>query len=217
MSKQIRILLVDDHPMMRKGVAQLLSLEDDFSVIGEANSGDEAIPLIVQNQPDLVLLDLNMKGMSGVETLQAIKRIDEQIKVAIFTVSDTSADVLQAVKHGVDGYLLKDSEPEALVQCIRRLLQDETVVSDPLVGILVKALSPSKKEKDPMEDLTQREQEILSRIAAGNSNKEISKLLDITEATVKVHVKNLLRKLKLKSRVEAAVWVHKSQINRRFN
>jgi len=208
-----KILLVDDHPMLRKGVAQLISLEDNLEVVAEANSGDEAITLAVKHNPDLILLDLNMKGLSGIDTLSALKRTGIKSKVVIFSVSDSETDVLQALKFETDGYLLKDSEPEELIEKINQAIQGELVISNPLAQILARSLRPATKKSSPLENLTQREFEILKLIAGGKSNKDIANKLGITEATVKVHVKNLLKKLELKSRVEAAVWAVEHNIS----
>ncbi|MBL4942186.1 MAG: two-component system response regulator NarL [Colwellia sp.] len=207
-----KILLVDDHPMLRKGVAQLISLEDNLTVIGEVGSGDEAITFAIEHAPDLILLDLNMKGLSGIETLSALKRAKVSAKVVIFSVSDNETDVLQALKFNADGYLLKDSEPEALIEKINQALTGEFVISEPLTQILAKSLRPPT-QTNMLQTLTQRELENLKLIASGNSNKEIARKLGITEATVKVHNKNLFKKLELKSRVEAAMWAVAHKIN----
>lgn len=207
-----KILLVDDHPMLRKGVAQLISLEDNLQVIAEANSGEEAIMLAIEHSPDLILLDLNMKGLSGIDTLSALRRADISSKIVIFTVSDNETDVLQALKFGSDGYLLKDSEPEELIEKINLAIQGELVLSGPLTQILARSLRPASRKISPLESLTQRELENLKLIATGKSNKDIANKLGITEATVKVHVKNLLKKLGLKTRLEAAVWMAEQKI-----
>ncbi len=207
------ILLVDDHPMLRNGVAQLISLEDNLEVVAQANTGEEAISEALKFEPDLILLDLNMKGMSGIDTLIALKRAEVSAKVVIFSVSDNKTDVVQSLKFGADGYLLKDSEPEELINKINKALQGEMVLSDPLTQIVARSLQ-ANSNANPIESLTQREFEILRSIAAGNSNKVIAKNLGITEGTVKVHVKNMLRKLGLKTRVEAAVWAVEQNVTR---
>jgi len=207
-----RIILIDDHPMLRNGVAQLISLEDNLEVVAEASSGDEGIALAIKHNPELILLDLNMKGLSGIDTLNALKRAEVASKVVMFTVSDSEIDVLQALKFGANGYLLKDSEPEELIEKINQALNGETVLSSPLTQILVRSLQ-SPLAHNPIEKLTQREIEILKHIAAGKSNKAIANSLDITEGTVKVHVKNLLKKLELKTRVEAAVWAVEHKVS----
>lgn len=212
--KTANILLVDDHPMLRKGVAQLISLEDNLNVVGEVNSGDEAIMFAIKYIPDLILLDLNMKGLSGIETLSALKRANTSAKVVIFSVSDNETDVLQALKFNADGYLLKDSEPEELIEKINLAIAGEFVISEPLTQILAKSLRPqAKTETNIMQTLTQRELENLKQIASGKSNKEIARKLGITEATVKVHNKNLFKKLGLKSRVEAAMWAVEHKVS----
>ena len=206
------ILLIDDHPMLRNGVAQLISLEDNLEVVSEASSGEEGIAQSVKMQPDLILLDLNMKGMSGIDTLIALKRADVPSKVVIFSVSDNKTDVIQALKFGADGYLLKDSEPEELISKINLALNGDLVLSEPLTQIVARSLQ-SPINDNPIDNLTQREVEILRAIASGNSNKVIANKLGITEGTVKVHVKNLLRKLGLKTRVEAAVWAVEQKVS----
>jgi len=206
------ILLVDDHPMLRKGVAQLISLEDNLHVMGEVSSGDEAITFAIEHVPDLILLDLNMKGLSGIETLSALKRANTSAKVVIFSVSDSESDVLQALKFNADGYLLKDSEPEELIEKINHALAGEFVISEPLTQILAKSLRPQSKFT-AFDSLTQREVENLKLIASGKSNKEIARKLGITEATVKVHNKNIFKKLGMKSRIEVAMWAVEHKVN----
>lgn len=198
------LLLVDDHPMMRRGVRQLLELEDDLVVIGEANNGVEALQMVASLQPELVLLDNNMPEMNGVETLKRLREQNFPGKVLLFTVSDDEDDVRDAMRLGADGYLLKDMEPEQLIQQIRAALGGALVISPALTRVLAQALRnpPSASQLD----LTDRERQVLKMIAAGSSNKVIGNKLGITEGTVKVHVKNLLHKLGLRSRVEAAVW-----------
>lgn len=198
------LLLVDDHPMMRRGMRQLLELEDDLVVIGEANNGVEALQMVASLQPELVLLDNNMPEMNGVETLKRLREQNFPGKVLLFTVSDDEDDVRDAMRLGADGYLLKDMEPEQLIQQIRAALGGALVISPALTRVLAQALRnpPSASQLD----LTDRERQVLKMIAAGSSNKVIGNKLGITEGTVKVHVKNLLHKLGLRSRVEATVW-----------
>ena len=190
--------------MMRRGMRQLLELEDDLVVIGEANNGVEALQMVASLQPELVLLDNNMPEMNGVETLKRLREQNFPGKVLLFTVSDDEDDVRDAMRLGADGYLLKDMEPEQLIQQIRAALGGALVISPALTRVLAQALRnpPSASQLD----LTDRERQVLKMIAAGSSNKVIGNKLGITEGTVKVHVKNLLHKLGLRSRVEAAVW-----------
>jgi two-component system nitrate/nitrite response regulator NarL len=201
---RFRLLLVDDHPMMRRGIRQLLELEDDFLIVGEANNGEEALTLIDELQPQLILLDNNMPLLNGIETLKRLRQIGYSGKVLLFTVSDAEKDVRDALRYGADGYLLKDMEPEKLIQQVREALHGELVISPGLTRVLAQALREPQAANQV--ELTEREQQVLKMIAGGNSNKMIGRKLGITEGTVKVHVKNLLHKLGLRSRVEAAVW-----------
>lgn len=200
-----RLLLVDDHPMIRRGLSDLLSLENDVQVVGEANNGQEAINYLQNNNVDLIVLDNNMPIMNGIETLKRIRELDIEGKVLLFTVSDSSKDVQDALEFGVDGYLLKDMEPEDIIKDIRKILRDELVISPSLAPILAQAMrKPAKNESNY--DLTDRELQVLQMIAEGLSNKMIGNKLGIAESTVKVHVKHILGKVGLRTRVEAAIW-----------
>ena len=207
------ILLIDDHPMLRKGIAQLVELEDDLDVIAEANNGQEGIQQALIHEPDLILLDLNMQGMSGIDTLHALRQADVSSRVVIFTVSDSNDDVITALRAGADGYILKDSEPEDLLRYIHNAAKGQMVLSERLAVIMATALKSEKESSSvSVADLTGRELQTLKLITLGDSNKHIARKLGITEATVKVHVKSLLKKLKLRSRVEAAVWAVERKI-----
>lgn len=197
------LLLVDDHPMMRRGLRQLIELEDDMQVIGEASNGEEAAQMIDSLQPDLVLLDNNMPQLNGLETLKRLREQGYTGKILLFTMSDAEADVSGAMRHGADGYLLKDMEPERLIEDLREVMNDQLVISPALTKVLAQALRTPQQNT---QELTEREQQVLKMIANGLSNKMIGNKLGITEGTVKVHVKNLLHKLGVRSRVEAAVW-----------
>jgi two-component system nitrate/nitrite response regulator NarL len=205
------IITIDDHPLFRKGLADLIEMDESLVLIGEAASGEEGLNLAVQLEPDLVLLDINMKGMDGLETLRALKAADLDSRVMMLTVSDNEEDVLAAIRAGADGYLLKDMEPEDTLESIRAAASGKLVVSERLTELLAAALRSEANTPQDSEDaaLTQREHEILDLIAEGLSNKLIARALDISPGTVKVHVKNVLRKLNLNSRVEAAVWALK--------
>lgn len=200
-----RILLVDDHPMMRKGVVQLLEFEDDLEVVGEAGSGEEALRLAAELEPDMILLDLNMKGMTGLDTLRAMRENGEDARIVVFTVSDDRNDVINVLRAGADGYLLKDMEPERLLEHIRQAATGQLTISPQLTQVLAQALRGDDRPKG-IEELTDRERQILRQLSNGYSNKMIARKLDITEGTVKVHVKRVLHKLGMRSRVEAAVW-----------
>jgi len=198
-----RLLLVDDHPMLRRGISELLSLEDDVEVVGEASNGQEALAFLENNDVDLVILDHKMPVLTGIETLREIKARNINTKTVLFTVSDSGEDVQEALKLGVDGYLLKDMEPELIIIDIRKILRGELVISPN--SILAQTLRTPSIE-DIASNLTSRELQVIQMIAEGLSNKMIANNLDIAESTVKVHVKHILNKTGLRTRVEAAVW-----------
>lgn len=210
---QYTIILIDDHPMLRSGVKQLISLEPQLKVIGEASSGQQGIELAEKLDPDLILLDLNMPGMNGLETLDQLRTRTLSGRVVVFSVSNHEDDVISALKRGADGYLLKDMEPEDLLRSLHQAAAGQVVPSEALTPVLAASLRESRpsSERD-VQQLTPRECDILKLIAQGLPNKMIARKLMITESTVKVHVKHLLKKMKLKSRVEAAVWVLQEKV-----
>ncbi|HBH7054101.1 two-component system response regulator NarL [Morganella morganii] len=202
------ILLIDDHPMLRNGVRQLISMEPSLTVAGEAGNGRDGIALAESLDPDLILLDLNMPDMNGFETLDILRRKPLSGRVVVFSVSNYREDLITALRRGADGYLLKDMEPEELLVALRQAAAGKMVVSPALTEVLAGALREVRSDDEPdINSLTPRERDILKLIAQGQPNKMIARKLDITESTVKVHVKNLMKKMKVKSRVEAAVWV----------
>ncbi|WP_281646773.1 two-component system response regulator NarL [Parendozoicomonas sp. Alg238-R29] len=205
------VLLIDDHPLLRRGLKQLMNDYPDLAVIGEASDGQQGLQKAVELDPDLILLDLNMKGMDGLETLRAIRRQGITTRVVMLTVSDHRDDVAALFKAGADGYLLKDMEPDELIERVRDAVNGQLVVDDRLAGVLASVLRPDREEDNPLESLTGRELGILHLIADGMSNKLIARELSISEGTVKVHVKHLLKKLGMRSRVEAAVWMVNQQ------
>ncbi len=209
----ITVLLVDDHPLLRSGVAQLIEMENELTVIGEASSGKEAITKAHELDPDMILLDLNMKEMNGIETLSVMREQEITSRIVIFTVSDSHDDISAALKAGADGYLLKDCEPEELLPSIKQAALGQQVFSPKLAQIMAMALRENNTDrKKKQAELTPRELEILKLVAQGKTNKHVARELNITEATVKVHVKNLLKKLSLRSRVEAALWAVNNKI-----
>lgn len=199
-----RVLVVDDHPLMRKGIVQLIALEEHLEVVGEAANGADAIAMANTCEPDLILLDLNMKGLSGLDTLRALREAEIDARVVILTVSDARQDVVALLKAGADGYLLKDTEPEVLLTQLDEVMSGQQILSEPLRPYL-ENLTETDQLQEKLDGLTRREMQILHEIAKGLSNKQIAMALHISEGTVKVHVKSLLKKLDAQSRVEAAV------------
>lgn len=201
------ILLIDDHPLLRKGVKQLIELDTDLKVVAEASNANEGVAAALEHEPDLILLDLNMPEINGIETLKMLREEGVASRVVVFTVSDNEEDVVAALKAGADGYLLKDMEPEELLSNLNQAALGKMVISDRLTTLLAQALQSKRTAKGPdISSLTPRERQIIKLIASGLPNKLIARKLSITEGTVKVHVKHLLKKLNLRSRVEVAVW-----------
>jgi two-component system nitrate/nitrite response regulator NarL len=201
------ILLIDDHPLLRKGVKQLIELDDELLVIAEASNAIEGIKAAKETEPDLILLDLNMPNINGIETLKMLRDEEVTSRVIVFSVSDNEEDVVAALKAGADGYLLKDMEPEELLESLRQAALGKVVISDKLTTLLAQALQSGRSSnKSDISSLTPREKQIIKLIAGGLPNKLIARKLNITEGPVKVHVKHLLKKLRLRSRVEVAVW-----------
>ncbi|ASU24256.1 DNA-binding response regulator [Vibrio qinghaiensis] len=196
-----RVMLVDDHPLMRRGINQLLSFEDDFEVVAEACNGSEAIALAHDIEPDLILLDLNMKGMSGLDTLTALRADESTATIVILTVSDSALDIEAMVKAGADGYLLKDTEPDELVELLRQAATGVKAYSE----FVTQYLAERHTHEDLFETLTDRETQILKEVAKGYRNKQIADRLFISESTVKVHMKSLLKKLRVPSRTAATI------------
>jgi two-component system nitrate/nitrite response regulator NarL len=212
MTKPTTVIIIDDHALFRRGVSQMISADSEFTVIGEAASGAEGLLLVEELNPALVLIDLNMKRMNGIETLTRIKEAKLETKCIVLTVSDAEADLLEALRAGADGYLLKDMEPEDLCENLKKAISGVTVLHESLTEILKNALiSPSLSRSEEEVSLTEREREILECLANGLNNKTIARSLGISDTTVKVHIKHLLSKLKLTSRLEAAVWAHRKK------
>ena len=209
----IRVLLVDDHSLFRSGVKQLLQQEEDIDVVAEAADGVEGIKRAKEFQPDVILLDLNMPGLSGLETLQLLVQDLPDIAVIILTVSEDAEELGQALRDGAYGYLIKNIEADALIAAIRRAVRGEAVIADSMTAKLVaqfRSHSPQQGLTSTTSTqrirLTPREREIVACLARGESNKEIARNLDVAESTVKIHVQNILKKLNLNSRVQVAVY-----------
>ncbi len=200
----ISLLLIDDHPLIRKGIVQLLELHAGIILAGEADGGAEGIKLIKENQPDMVLLDLNMSNMDGLTTLKKIKKQWPNIKVVILTVSDNPQNIIQAFRNKADGYLLKNTDPEMIVEHLLQVMHGVTIVSPEVSKILTQA----KPDKNNLLDIniTRREKEVLKLIAEGLSNQDVADRLGISVWTAKVHAKHILKKLGLNTRNELIVW-----------
>jgi two-component system nitrate/nitrite response regulator NarL len=216
----IRILLIDDHTLFRSGVRALLQRQPDFEVVDDAADGIEGIKRAKQHRPDVVLLDLNMPGLSGIETLELLQQDVPDAAVIMLTVSEDVDELTAALGKGACGYLLKNIEAETLSSAIRRATNGEAVVADDMTAKLVAQLrGPSRAVTARSDDvsanadiagdtpaLTPRERDIVRSLSRGASNKDIARSLDLAESTVKIHVRNVLRKLKMTSRVQIAIY-----------
>ena len=201
----VRIAVIDDHTLFRRGLIALLAREPGFAIVAEAADGFDGIKAVGATQPDVVLLDLNMPGISGIEAIGAIRKEAPAAQVVMLTVSEDADDLLAALRGGASGYLLKNIDGEFLVDAIRRAADGDSVISPDMTGKLVEQVRSNGKPA-PEDVLSVREREILAHIARGMSNKEIARALDVAESTVKIHIQHILRKLNLASRVQAALW-----------
>ncbi|CAD7492647.1 response regulator [Aeromonas dhakensis] len=207
----LKVLLVDDHAILRAGVKATLSTDHLMKVIAEAGNGKEGLDLAVEYEPDLILLDLQMPVLNGLETLKRIRAKKIKSKVVIFTESDLEIDVVEAFRFGANGYLSKNIEPLDLIGFIKSICAD-TSIESPQSNNKVMSISLSDSNVGIIESLSHREIDVVKLLAEGHSNKVISKLLFISHGTVKIHVRNILRKLKLNSRVAVTVWAHNRTI-----
>lgn len=205
----IRVLIVDDHTLFRSGVRLVLERQTDFLVVGEASDGLEGVKRAKQLKPDVVLLDLHMPGTSGLEAIPLLREGVPQTEIVMLTVSEDGDDLLEALRIGARGYLLKNIETDFLLNSIRRAAAGESVMSPQMMGKLADVMRQVPKNTalaaEP-DKLTPREREIIVMLARGVSNKEIARTLDLAESTVKIHVQGILRKLNMTSRVQAAVY-----------
>lgn len=204
---RLRIVLVDDHTLFRKGLAELLESQGAVSVAAITGNPDEVVGLLQAHKPDVLLLDLNIGGIDGIHVMQQLRADGYLLPVLILTVSEAEEDMARALRNGAKGYLLKSMEPDEVVDAIIRAARGETVVAPGMTAKLVRMLdNKGSSSASLLESLTQREREILSHLAKGESNKAIARQLDISYDTVKLHVRHILAKLNLSSRVEAAVF-----------
>lgn len=202
------ILIIDDHPLIRRGIRDLVTMDDNFHVVADTDNGIDGLKLAIDLKPDIILLDLNINGESGLETLITMKDADVESRIIILTVSDNEKDIVDTLRAGADGYLLKDMEPEDMLLQLNQAANGHMTLSPKISALVIRGLHEEKLSASRNKiALTTREGQILKLISKGLSNKHIARKLDIAEGTVKVHVKNLLKKLNLRSRVEAAVWV----------
>jgi len=200
-------LVIDNHPLLLEGVKQLFELDKGFTLVGAATTAQDGVRLARGHNPDIILLDLNMGDTHGLDILKQLKSLEIDSLVIVLTVSNAPADMMEALRQGADGYLLKDMEPEEILDKLRSADDGQIVLTETVSTMLTRMMREEDQRPSPSDArLTQREMEILGLIAQGMSNKSIGNELSISDGTVKVHVKNLLRKINAKSRLEAAIW-----------
>ncbi|HDR3490767.1 MULTISPECIES: response regulator [Bacillus] len=215
---KIKLLLVEDHHIVRRGLVFFLKTREEFEIVGEAENGEEALTFIQTERPDVVLMDLSMPKMDGIEATKRIKQYDETIKILILSSFSEQDYVLPALEAGADGYQLKEVQPEQLVASIIAVHEGNANFHPKVTPALFgrSAVKKEKEKENPFSMLTKREQEVLREIAKGRSNKEIAAELHITEQTVKTHVSNVLAKLEVDDRTQAALYAVKHGGNNKY-
>lgn len=213
----IRVLVADDHALYRRGLEMVLGAEDDIEIVGEAGDGAEAIRRVEELLPDVVLMDIRMPRRSGIEACTAIKDVVPSTKIVILTISDEESDLYEAVRAGANGYLLKDVPGEEIAVGIRAVASGQSLISPSMASKLLSEFASMIKKSEerpqlPVPRLTVRELEVLKLVARGMANRDIARALFISENTVKNHVRNILEKLQLHSRMEAVVYAVREKI-----
>lgn len=210
--ESITVLLIDDHRVVRQGLRDFLELQDDIEVVGEAGSGEEGIQLARDLLPDIVLMDLVMPGIDGVETTRQVKMVSPSSKVIVLTSFSDDNKVFPAIKAGAISYLLKDISPEDLAHAIRAAQRNEAVLHPEVAAKLMQEFSAPRSSEAPVDQLTPREMDVLRLVAKGMSNKEIADTLIISEKTTKTHLSNILSKLHLADRTQVAIYALRKRL-----
>lgn len=210
--EKIKVMIVDDHAMIREGIKRLLEFDGNISVVAEASDGEECLSILKKSDLDILLLDINMPKKNGIEVLQEIRSKKMKIKVLMLTVHNEVEYLIKAVDIGVDGYILKDSESSELIKAINVILSGENYIQPSLIPSLNSKLISRDVDKEKIEQLTKREMEILLNVANGMFNKEIAVNLNISERTVKNHISNIFKKIKVADRTQAAVFAIKNNL-----
>ena len=213
MTEPIRIVIADDHPVFREGVAHLLAAEPDLALVGQADSGEEALRLAVDLVPDVVLLDIGMPGWGGLVTVEKLSQACPATKVVMLTAFDDEDRLLAAFKGGARGYVVKGVPTRDLANIVRMVASGDVYVSRTLAASLLSELT-GKRSHDPLSDLSERERNILSLVAEGLTNREIGERVHLAEKTVKNHITNILGKLRVRSRVEAALLATRQNVRK---
>ncbi len=208
----IKVMLADDHSLIREGIKQLLEFDGSIEVVAQAADGNETLSVLDHVTPDILLLDINMPNMNGIDVLQALKKKKTSMKILILTVHSEVEYLVKAVDIGADGYVLKDSGSDELKEAIHHVMEGDSYIQPSLIPALNSRLINRDIDKEKIESLTKREIEILKQIAGGRFNKEIADNLDITERTVKNHISNLFKKIDVNDRTQAAVFAIRNNL-----
>ncbi len=212
---KIKVLIADDHVMVRQGLAQILELENDITVISQASNGEDAVKLALERKPDVILMDINMPGTNGLQAIKELKQKNSAFKIIVLTIHQDREYLIKTIQMGAEGYVLKDAEPSVLIDAIRNVYNGQTYIQPNMTTELVKEFNRvTLREKNSYvkNKLTSREIEVLDLIAEGMINKEIAKHLYISEKTVKNHVSNIFKKLNVSDRTQAAIYALKHNL-----
>ncbi len=208
----IKIMITDDHKMIREGIKQLLELNEDISVVGMASDGNECLTMLKESDVDVLLLDINMPNKNGLETLKEIKESKLNVKVIILTVHNEADYLMSAVEIGANGYVLKDSGSAELVHAIKTVMEGESYIQPDMIPMLNSKMVVRNKDKEKIKELTKREMEVLILVSEGMFNKEIADKLHISERTVKNHISSIFRKIDVADRTQAAVFAIRNSL-----
>ena len=215
--KNITVMIADDHVLMREGLKQLLELGNNIEVIAQSGDGEETIKKAVECKPDVILLDINMPKLNGIEVLRRLKDMGQTSKIIMLTIHDAREYLFETMKIGANGYILKDSDSDSLVKAIKDVYAGKTYLQPSIASMLVDEInSKGEENKDlaKIKSLTRREYEVLTLLAEGINNKEIADKLYISEKTVKNHVSNIFKKIKVNDRIQAAIFAYKNNIKK---
>lgn len=208
----IKVMIADDHSLIREGIKQLLEFDGSIEVIAQAADGNECLDVLSDSEPDILLLDINMPGINGIDVLQELKKKRPALKILILTVHNEVEYLVKAVDIGADGYVLKDAGSDELKDAICRVVEGEQYIQSSLIPALNSRIINRNIDKEKIDSLTKREIEILKQIAGGRFNKEIAESLNITERTVKNHISNLFKKIDVNDRTQAAVFAIRNSL-----
>lgn len=207
-----KIMITDDHKMIREGIKQLLELNEDISVVGMASDGNECLAMLKEKEADVLLLDINMPNKNGLDTLKEIKESDLDIKVIMLTVHNETDYLMKAVEIGSNGYVLKDSGSAELIHAINTVMEGDSYIQPDMIPMLNSKMVVRNKDKEKIKELTRREMEVLVLVSEGMFNKEIADKLNISERTVKNHISSIFRKIDVADRTQAAVFAIRNSL-----